>query len=425
MHMSEVKDTIDYKSLNVYQKVLQVMGAVEYLEYDGEVKFGQTNYRYLSETKITTTIRDAMLQVGLVMVPVNSEPAQLSIDGRAITQCVMTYRIVNSDKIDEYFDIQMTGFGRDNMDKGILKAQTAAFKYAQRQAFMVPTGVDPDKVSNEELETQAVEQAKKDAVKKIEDDKKAAVKKATDEKKEKMKGYTSELRKFDRKQWRGDDVGPLVMHPSVPMPDGIIDMVLAMETGEHEVDIGNFIVADYKGETVLALTEFPNPIWRDVANAIAETTSGLTWCMAGKSSHWFHPDGGLDKANFPKGNYSKDRVVAITNQNGVVYGEIVYKPAGINSLNGVFIPTVKVDRNVDPWSPFFIDRVLDNMIIADANATSEGRRQEDMQFTYGSEYREIDNCLIELRLNNVTERRAREIESSLRWTIDKMLNSLS
>jgi len=142
-------------SAKVAAKIAEVMQNVDYLQKDGRVAYGSTRYSYLSEEKITTEIRKAMLEVGLVIYPVAMEVVnQASIatkTGEArVINARITYRVQDVDS-GEFIEVQALGEGMDAGDKAIYKAMTGAFKYAQRQTFMIPTGDDPDKVSSDEL----------------------------------------------------------------------------------------------------------------------------------------------------------------------------------------------------------------------------------------------------------------------------------
>jgi len=141
--------------MSVPQKMLEVMKKVEYLQKDGQVAYGSTRYNYLSEEKITSELRKAFVEVGLVVYPVKMEVlGEREVDtksGKAIvTNILATYRIQDTES-GEYVEVQALGEGMDNGDKNVNKAMTGAFKYMQRQSFMIPTGDDPDHTSSEEL----------------------------------------------------------------------------------------------------------------------------------------------------------------------------------------------------------------------------------------------------------------------------------
>jgi hypothetical protein len=136
------------KKKNVYQKISCVMASVEYLKKDGNVSYGSTSYNYLSEEKITSSIRKAMIEQGLTMYPVKTE---IIPDQPSFEKAVVTYRIVNNDNPEDFIEVQVGGKGQDRGDKSMCKAMTGAFKYAQRQTFMISTGDDPDKVHSNEF----------------------------------------------------------------------------------------------------------------------------------------------------------------------------------------------------------------------------------------------------------------------------------
>ena len=122
--------------------------------------YKRQNYAYLSEEKITNSLNKAFREVGLIIYPSSMEV--VSNTGN-MAQIRATYKIQDTDS-EEFIEVQTIGEGQDKGDKKMNKAMTAAFKYAQRQAFMIPTGDDPDHISSDEMNDKlAEEKAKKDA----------------------------------------------------------------------------------------------------------------------------------------------------------------------------------------------------------------------------------------------------------------------
>lgn len=66
-----------------------------------------------------------------------------------ITTVNVTYRIVNTEKPEEYIDVSSSGTGVDTQDKGVGKAMTYAYKYMLLRTFAIPTGDDADKLSSD------------------------------------------------------------------------------------------------------------------------------------------------------------------------------------------------------------------------------------------------------------------------------------
>jgi hypothetical protein len=68
-----------------------------------------------------------------------------------ITKVIVTYKIACIET-GEFEELQSIGYGSDSQDKGSNKAMTSAFKYVQRQTFMISTGDDADHTGSQELD---------------------------------------------------------------------------------------------------------------------------------------------------------------------------------------------------------------------------------------------------------------------------------
>lgn len=136
---------------NIYEKIAAVMQDVQYLAKDDNVSFGQTNYKALSEEKVTVIMRSAMLKHKLVVFPVEQSATRTG----NITHVDVKYRIVNIEDPADYIDVVSCGDGADTQDKGSGKAMTYAFKYMWLRTFAIPTGEDPDKISSAQLDEEA------------------------------------------------------------------------------------------------------------------------------------------------------------------------------------------------------------------------------------------------------------------------------
>lgn len=134
------------KPLNLHQKILAVMEDVGYLQRDIKVAFKSVKYNAISETKVTTEVRKALLKYGLTFYPVN----QVYEKKGDIATVQMTYRLTDAESGD-FIDVVSTGEGADTQDKAAGKASTYAYKYALLRLFAIPTGEDPDNISSDEL----------------------------------------------------------------------------------------------------------------------------------------------------------------------------------------------------------------------------------------------------------------------------------
>lgn len=126
--------------MNIYQKISAIMKAVSYLSKDDTVAFGNTKYKAVSEEKVTSAVREKLIEQGLVIFPI----AQTHKREGTLTTVDVTYRIVNTENPDEFIDVVSSGTGADTQDKGVGKAMTYAYKYMLLRTFAIPTGEDPD-----------------------------------------------------------------------------------------------------------------------------------------------------------------------------------------------------------------------------------------------------------------------------------------
>ena len=158
---------------NLYQRMSAVMQDVKRLQKDKNVGSGNYAYKAMSEEKVATTLRTAMIEHGLVIFPV--EQAHTLVDytrhgrnGEPTTVSLSTvdvkYKLVNIDNPAEFEILASSGTGVDPQDKGVGKAMTYSMKYALMRAFLIPTGEDPDDVHNEELARQQASAKKAPAV---------------------------------------------------------------------------------------------------------------------------------------------------------------------------------------------------------------------------------------------------------------------
>lgn len=140
-------ETAEAPKLNLYQKISAVMKDVEYLSKDDAIEFKQTKYKAISEEKVTSAVRAALIRYGLIILPVEQEHRRSD----TLTTVDVKYKIVDIEN-GEYEILASSGTGADTQDKGVGKAMTYSYKYLLLRTFAIPTGEDPDKVSSAELD---------------------------------------------------------------------------------------------------------------------------------------------------------------------------------------------------------------------------------------------------------------------------------
>lgn len=144
------------KTLNLFQKISQVMQDVDYLSKDDNISFGNTKYKAISEEKVTRTLRESLIKNGLVILPFEQEASK----NRNISFVNTKYKIVDI-ATGQFEVLASSGEGADTQDKGVGKAMTYAYKYMLLRTFAIPTGEDPDKISSAELDDKERKEAEK------------------------------------------------------------------------------------------------------------------------------------------------------------------------------------------------------------------------------------------------------------------------
>ena len=143
--------------MNIFQKISEVMKAVEYLTKDDKVEFGTTKYKAISEEKVTTEVRKELVKQGIVIIPIMQESTvtELIRTDKSVNQRAdvhTRYRIQNIDDVNDFIEVESNGSGVDTQDKAVGKAMTYAYKYMILRTFAIPTGEDPDKISSAETD---------------------------------------------------------------------------------------------------------------------------------------------------------------------------------------------------------------------------------------------------------------------------------
>lgn len=145
----------------LYKKIIAVMKEVGQMQKDGDIndKNGKKMYSYLSEEQTTGELQKAFITHGLVLFPIKVDSEIVVLESFAydkesktpITKVIVTYKICDTDT-GESEELMSIGYGSDSQDKGSNKAMTGAFKYVQRQTFMISTGDDGDHTGSHELD---------------------------------------------------------------------------------------------------------------------------------------------------------------------------------------------------------------------------------------------------------------------------------
>lgn len=135
---------------NLYQKLLAVQKATDYLQKDGTSDPRHGAYPYVTSARVLQHIRRAMDEQGLLLMMqiIDGQCFPHSVyDGKHhLTVLKLEFTWVNADNPEERETLRWYGQGIDSGEKGVGKALTYAEKYFLLKFFHVPTGEadDPD-----------------------------------------------------------------------------------------------------------------------------------------------------------------------------------------------------------------------------------------------------------------------------------------
>ena len=112
--------------------------------------------------------------------------------------------------------------------------------------------------------------------------------------------------------------------------------------------------------------------------------------------------------------------ISVTGKDGTLLGTII-----VEEMELEFTPSdvFQFTTDIPPFQSFLLERVLDNMRRTDQDRASDGELepQEILEYTVETDGDRITKLSI---TNYGGERRLRELNSSLRWTLDKMYEKL-
>jgi len=131
---------------NIHQRLASAMQKVTYIQK--EKKQGM-RYSIVSHDSVTSKVRPALLEAGVIYYPVSVTYAQQANR----TECKMRVRFVNIDDQSDFIEVESFGYGLDDQDKGPGKAMSYAVKYALLKTLGLETGDDPDLDQSVEFKT--------------------------------------------------------------------------------------------------------------------------------------------------------------------------------------------------------------------------------------------------------------------------------
>lgn len=127
------------KTPNIYQRIIEVMKEVKYVQKSDKKVNGQ--YSFVTHDAVSAALHDPMAKNGIVMT---STILELTQDGNRTTAKI-EISFINCDQPTDRVNIVYYGYGIDPQDKGIGKAISYAIKYALLKTFCLETGDDVER----------------------------------------------------------------------------------------------------------------------------------------------------------------------------------------------------------------------------------------------------------------------------------------
>ena len=132
---------------NLYQRYIKVMKDCGYIQKQGRNDFHK--YNYAAAAQVLEKVNESCVENGIATIaipevisvetPTNRSGAQ---ENRVTVRMAVT--LVNIDDPKEQMVLHGIGCGQDAGDKAVMKAQTAAMKYAWMMGLQISTGDDPE-----------------------------------------------------------------------------------------------------------------------------------------------------------------------------------------------------------------------------------------------------------------------------------------
>ena len=132
---------------NIINALNKVMTTAGYVQKNAKNEFH--GYKYASEANLLETLRPALIENGLVLIPSVNNVSPVDVHGNTLVTVEYTLAHVSGEIWPD--KITAIGCGNDMAksgkvgDKGVYKAITGANKYLLFKLFQIETGDDPEK----------------------------------------------------------------------------------------------------------------------------------------------------------------------------------------------------------------------------------------------------------------------------------------
>ena len=144
-------DAVEIRTLTLKEKLAEVAADCDYVRKDGVNAY--QNYKYASAAAVVWKVGESLYKHRLLSIAtfaiVSDVPRSRTnakgvevIENLVTVECSLHIHDMDS---PDFFTFNGFGSGMDNSDKAVMKAQTAALKYAWMMSLNISTGDDPER----------------------------------------------------------------------------------------------------------------------------------------------------------------------------------------------------------------------------------------------------------------------------------------
>lgn len=136
---------VDGAPTHLLGKLAEIQSAIDGVARNGE-NTDRTNdsYTFVRAEDLLRVVRKEMAERRVLLLPAANGIKRTIIENGAVTAVALTYTFYDAES-GESLAFEWRGTGEDSGDKGLYKAITGALKYFLLNAFLIPTGDDPER----------------------------------------------------------------------------------------------------------------------------------------------------------------------------------------------------------------------------------------------------------------------------------------
>ena len=139
-------ETNNFSNAKIAEKLVKVMQECSFVPKNGTNTFH--NYKYATAEDVLSAVNKSLARYGIACIAIPTIESNIDVLNKSgniehLATVSMHIQLIDSESA-ETVDLYGVGSGQDAGDKAVMKAQTAAIKYAFMLSFCIATGDDPE-----------------------------------------------------------------------------------------------------------------------------------------------------------------------------------------------------------------------------------------------------------------------------------------